>query len=101
MQFFEAALKESRASVTPEMEREYEELRSELKREGPARAADRLPRSGAHRHALTAPGAGAGGRRAPSPCFRASYLVGGSRLPGACERFVERSLLSPGPKRRG
>jgi transitional endoplasmic reticulum ATPase len=35
MRFFESALKESRASVTPEMEREYEELRSELKREGP------------------------------------------------------------------
>ncbi|CAA9360483.1 MAG: AAA family ATPase Cdc48 [uncultured Gemmatimonadetes bacterium] len=35
MRVFELALKESRASVTPEMEREYEELRNELKREGP------------------------------------------------------------------
>jgi transitional endoplasmic reticulum ATPase len=35
MRFFEEALKEARASVTPEMEREYEELRTELKREGP------------------------------------------------------------------
>ena len=49
MRFFESALKESRASVTPEMEREYEELRSELKREGPRgrqigfRAPERAP----------------------------------------------------------
>ncbi|HEX8429840.1 MAG TPA: CDC48 family AAA ATPase [Longimicrobium sp.] len=35
MKIFEAALLESRASVTPEMEREYEQLRSELKRENP------------------------------------------------------------------
>jgi len=35
MRFFEAALKETRASVTPEMEREYEEIQEKLKREGP------------------------------------------------------------------
>ncbi|HEX2187316.1 MAG TPA: CDC48 family AAA ATPase [Longimicrobiaceae bacterium] len=35
MRFFEAALKETRASVTPEMEREYEELQEQLKRESP------------------------------------------------------------------
>ena len=35
MRFFEAALRETRASVTPEMEREYEQLAEELKRESP------------------------------------------------------------------
>jgi transitional endoplasmic reticulum ATPase len=35
MRFFEAALKETRASVTPDMEREYEELAEQLKRESP------------------------------------------------------------------
>lgn len=35
MRFFEAALKETRASVTPEMEREYEQIAEELKRESP------------------------------------------------------------------
>ena len=35
MRLFEAALKETRASVTPEMEREYEELLEQLKRESP------------------------------------------------------------------
>ncbi|HEX8275874.1 MAG TPA: CDC48 family AAA ATPase [Longimicrobiaceae bacterium] len=35
MRLFEAALKETRASVTPEMEREYEELQEQLKRESP------------------------------------------------------------------
>ncbi len=35
MRFFEAALKETRASVTPEMEREYEEIQEKLKHEGP------------------------------------------------------------------
>ncbi|HEV2146231.1 MAG TPA: CDC48 family AAA ATPase [Longimicrobiaceae bacterium] len=35
MRFFEAALKETRASVTPEMEEEYEELLDQLKRESP------------------------------------------------------------------
>ena len=35
MRLFEAGLKESRASVTPEMEREYEQIADELKREGP------------------------------------------------------------------
>jgi transitional endoplasmic reticulum ATPase len=35
MKYFEVALTETRASVTPEMEREYEELLDELKREGP------------------------------------------------------------------
>ncbi len=35
MRFFEVALKESRASVTPEMEREYEEIAETLKRESP------------------------------------------------------------------
>ncbi|MBV9774042.1 MAG: CDC48 family AAA ATPase, partial [Gemmatimonadetes bacterium] len=35
MRFFEAGLKESRASVTPEMEREYEEIAETLKRESP------------------------------------------------------------------
>ena len=34
---FEKALTEARASVTPEMEREYEELRSHLKQQGPTR----------------------------------------------------------------
>jgi transitional endoplasmic reticulum ATPase len=33
--FFEAALKETRASVTPDMEREYEEIADQLKLEGP------------------------------------------------------------------
>jgi transitional endoplasmic reticulum ATPase len=33
MRFFEAALRETRASVTPEMEREYEEIQESLKRE--------------------------------------------------------------------
>jgi transitional endoplasmic reticulum ATPase len=32
---FERALKETRASVTPEMERQYEELRNHLKQQGP------------------------------------------------------------------
>jgi transitional endoplasmic reticulum ATPase len=36
MRLFEAALKETRASVTPEMEREYEQIRETLKRESPA-----------------------------------------------------------------
>jgi len=35
MRYFEKALEESRASVTPEMEREYEELAEQLKRESP------------------------------------------------------------------
>jgi transitional endoplasmic reticulum ATPase len=35
MRFFEEALKESRASVTPEMEKEYEEIAESLKRESP------------------------------------------------------------------
>ena len=35
MHFFEEALKETRASVTPEMEREYEQLAESLKRESP------------------------------------------------------------------
>ncbi len=35
MKFFETALKESRASVTPEMEKEYEEIAEQLKRESP------------------------------------------------------------------
>jgi transitional endoplasmic reticulum ATPase len=35
MRLFESALKETRASVTPEMEREYEELQEQLKRESP------------------------------------------------------------------
>jgi len=35
MRFFEDALKETRASVTPEMEREYERIAEELKRESP------------------------------------------------------------------
>ncbi|WP_404383636.1 CDC48 family AAA ATPase [Caenispirillum salinarum] len=34
---FEQALKETRASVTPEMQREYEQLRATLKQEGPTR----------------------------------------------------------------
>lgn len=33
---FEQALKETRASVTPDMEREYEELRARLKQQGPS-----------------------------------------------------------------
>ena len=37
MRVFEAALKETRASVTEEMEREYEELADSLKRENPRR----------------------------------------------------------------
>ena len=35
MHFFEQALKETRASVTPEMEKEYETLADELKRQHP------------------------------------------------------------------
>lgn len=35
MPFFEAALEETRASVTPEMEREYQQLADTLKRESP------------------------------------------------------------------
>ncbi len=35
MRFFEAALTETRASVTPEMEKEYEEIMDQLKRENP------------------------------------------------------------------
>jgi transitional endoplasmic reticulum ATPase len=35
MRFFEDALKQSRASVTPEMEKEYEEIAESLKRESP------------------------------------------------------------------
>ncbi len=35
MRFFEAALAETRASVTPEMEKEYEEIMDQLKRESP------------------------------------------------------------------
>ena len=35
MRFFETALKETRASVTPDMEREYEQIAEELKRESP------------------------------------------------------------------
>jgi transitional endoplasmic reticulum ATPase len=35
MRFFEAALKETRASVTPEMETEYRQLADSLKRESP------------------------------------------------------------------
>ena len=35
MHFFELALKDTRASVTPEMEREYEEIAESLKRENP------------------------------------------------------------------
>src|SRR5690606_30040108 len=35
MDLFETALKESRASVTPEMEREYEEIAETLKHESP------------------------------------------------------------------
>ncbi|MBB4636938.1 CDC48 family AAA ATPase [Longimicrobium terrae] len=35
MRFFEAALKETRASVTPEVEKEYEEIAEQLKRESP------------------------------------------------------------------
>lgn len=35
MRFFGAGLRESRASVTPEMEREYEEIAERLKHESP------------------------------------------------------------------
>src|SRR5690606_8726773 len=35
MAYFEAALKQTRASVTPEMEREYEEIADQLKHESP------------------------------------------------------------------
>ncbi len=35
MRFFEAGLRETRASVTPEMEREYEQMREQLKEESP------------------------------------------------------------------
>jgi transitional endoplasmic reticulum ATPase len=35
MRFFEAALKETRASVTPELEREYADIAADLKRESP------------------------------------------------------------------
>lgn len=35
MEHFEKALKDTRASVTPDMEREYEEIADQLKREGP------------------------------------------------------------------
>ena len=35
MPFFEEALRETRASVTPEMEREYAEIAESLKRESP------------------------------------------------------------------
>jgi transitional endoplasmic reticulum ATPase len=35
MSYFERGLAESRASVTPDMEREYEQIADELKREGP------------------------------------------------------------------
>jgi transitional endoplasmic reticulum ATPase len=35
MDFFKESLKQTRASVTPEMEREYEKLLDELKRESP------------------------------------------------------------------
>ncbi len=35
MRFFEQGLKESRATVTPEMEREYEEIAEQLKHESP------------------------------------------------------------------
>ncbi len=35
MRFFEAGLKETRASVTPELEREYEGIAADLKRESP------------------------------------------------------------------
>ena len=35
MEYFETALKESRASVTPEMEREYEQIAETLKQESP------------------------------------------------------------------
>jgi transitional endoplasmic reticulum ATPase len=48
MRLFEQALKEGRPSVTPEMEKEYEELSESLKRESP-----RTGRIGFH--AATAP----------------------------------------------
>jgi transitional endoplasmic reticulum ATPase len=35
MQFFERALKDTRASVTPEMEKEYEDMAESLRRENP------------------------------------------------------------------
>jgi len=35
MKYFEEALRETRASVTPEMEREYEDIAESLKRESP------------------------------------------------------------------
>ena len=35
MRLFDAALKDTRASVTPEMEKEYEEMAESLKRENP------------------------------------------------------------------
>ena len=39
---FEHALRESRPSVTPEMEREYEALRSQLKQQGPTTPRSRI-----------------------------------------------------------
>ncbi|HEX8693095.1 MAG TPA: CDC48 family AAA ATPase [Longimicrobium sp.] len=50
MRRFEAALAESRASVTPDMEREYEQIADELKREGPR---------GRRQIGFTVPGTGA------------------------------------------
>ena len=41
MRFFEAALKETRASVTPEMEQEYNRLAERLKQES-TRATQRI-----------------------------------------------------------
>ena len=37
MRYFEEALAQSRASVTPEMEQEYQRLSEELKQEGPSK----------------------------------------------------------------
>ena len=46
MAHFEEALDDTRASVTPDMEREYEQMAARLKQEALSAPADRLHRAG-------------------------------------------------------
>ena len=92
---FEAALGETRASVTAEMEREYEQIQDTLKQDAarPTRR-HRLRRAG---HAHPAAGRKGLSRRARRPATREARAISsagdaanGQRRPTAVERHAER-----------
>src|SRR5262249_18295119 len=76
MRVFEAALKETRASVTPEVQREYEEIAGELKRESPTRRVG-VPPGGTATRPPGARGARGPGAAGVACCGADSQFFGG------------------------